>query len=169
MASSSSSSCGACGAAAASASDAALRCQGCLQVRYCDVACQRAAWPTHRVACKQEQARRQALEPPQLPPPRPQPRLHLRGAAMHPKEPSATIWIKVTEKRDASAVPRGMVAYNVQALNELLMRRARPGEEPDMGLVDGNAFIGLWSTHRGAFELPPRGYMRAVAVKSIPD
>ena len=147
----------------------AFRCTGCRQALDCGAACQRAAWASHRDACRPEQARLKTLEAAAAPAPPPPPRLHLRGAAMHPPNPSGCVLLEVGERRDASAPKRGMRCFNVQALNELLMRRARPGEEPDMKLVDGEAFIGLWSAGGGKYELPPKGFMRAVRMKSEPD
>ena len=36
------------------------RCSGCLLVRYCGAACQKADWRAHKAACKEVQARRAA-------------------------------------------------------------------------------------------------------------
>ena len=52
--------CDHCGKTAAQASVSRLKaCSHCHDVRYCDAACQTAAWPGHKAACK---ARRAELE-----------------------------------------------------------------------------------------------------------
>ena len=50
-------SCGACGAAGAG-----NLCGGCHQVAYCAVACQRAAWPAHKAACKAAAVEKRTVE-----------------------------------------------------------------------------------------------------------
>jgi hypothetical protein len=47
--------CACCGAAKASGSAKLRRCAGCLAVRYCSPACQKAHWREHRAACKAAQ------------------------------------------------------------------------------------------------------------------
>jgi hypothetical protein len=47
--------CAACGAAKASGGAKLRKCAGCLAVRYCSLACQKAHWREHREACKAAQ------------------------------------------------------------------------------------------------------------------
>ena len=54
--------CDHCGKTAAQASVRLLRgCDGCHDARYCGAACQAAAWPGHKAACRMAAAAREAL------------------------------------------------------------------------------------------------------------